>query len=556
MATSNPALSLPLKRLVAIKLNRERTDGLLHYKASARVGRNQEALHRSTAFCRLAAGGNQSGKSIWNAAEMAYWLRGKHPWLKVPRPCHVWLVSDSYQTVDQGVYPHLFTSDRDHPPFIPDWCVTHRGPKISGYDIPSYIEVRGADGAISSVTFHSSQGGDKARKRMTSAAIDLLSIDEEVDSGLRDELTARLVNRGGHIIASATMVEGQPWLADMELWAAQGNPDYYCERLRSDYNEYLDPRLLAQWMRELTPEEREIRIFGRSRRASGLVYPDWDARQHVCSSFDIPPDAIIMCSLDPGASVFAGIWVAVCPDGHSYIIDTMYERNAELGEVAQRIREIERWRLLDCTNPDDESSWEQTDETLVPAIRIADRAETRRLMTGEAGVIDQLAAKYGLFCEPSYHGTVMLGVQAARRWYKPRVNGIAGLRIWDSCTNFDDFVREITRYRFVRDTTSFRQHARRDEPIRKANHLMDCVKNLAVIYEDYLAGDIELTPRDPDPVANELIKHARVLVSREEAEKLAAEELYAQEEEARRRQTGENLGDIYAQQFDQTPDFW
>jgi len=382
---------------------------------------------------------------------------------------------------------------------------------------------------------------------MTSAAIDLLAIDEEVESGLRDELTARLVNRGGKIVASATMVEGQPWLADMEAYAAEGNPDYFCERLRSDLNEHLDSRLLRQWMTELGEEERLIRIFGHSRRSSGLVYPEWDPKKHICEPFDLPEGTVILCSLDPGPTVFAGIWVALCPDGHDYIIACMYERHAELGEVACRIREIEGWHLKAQEDPLMEESWEDDDQTIVPALRIADHHETRRLMTGEAGVIDQLMDRYGIMCEPSYHGTIMYGVQPAKRWLRPLMDGVSGLRIWNTALHLEDFAREITRYRWVQDTTSFRQHGRRIEPIRRENHLMDCLKNMAVTIEDYRAGRIDLPISDPDPVANEILRQARLVTTEDEAQRLAAEAEWEVEQKRLARQRGD---DLYARQFD------
>jgi len=157
----------------------------------------QKLFHESPCWCRMAFGGNRSGKSRCTGQESYWYFSHTHPYQETPKKCRIWVLSAEYRTIFEGIWTHLKN-------VIPPWDIAKVGPKVPNWDVPSYVESKNG----SRIDFISAQGGGKdARKKLQAAEIDLLVIDEEISGELWLELQMRLVTRGGKIIISATLVE-------------------------------------------------------------------------------------------------------------------------------------------------------------------------------------------------------------------------------------------------------------------------------------------------------------------------------------------------------------
>lgn len=424
------------------------------YKPGDTPDWNQKAFHSSTATYRLLFGGNRSGKSQAAAYEVACWLLGRSPFRSIPdAPNRVWCISVEYSTLYEGIYRHLRN-------LLPDWETLKKGPLLPGTRLPSYIELKNG----SDVVFKSSKGGEEAREKFQAADIDLISIDEEVPEYIIEELELRTLDRAGCWIVSATLVESYEWITNLEILAEQEVPGHFLVRLNTEANPYLDAVTVARIKAKLSQEDLEVRYYGKSRRSKGLVYNTYSDSVHAIAPFKIPLDWPRWRSFDPGIRTAAVLWIAVGPKDDAYAYRELYLHNIPLHEIAIKIKECERWKLnKELTLEFKEFIWEETDEAEHMVESFIDDRRGSRLITGEAGVLDQLNSRYGLSCTPADKSKVP-GIEDCRWWLDNK------FKVFNTCTNF---IWEIKRYRIRNRKTRIDQNEPIDEPVKKDDHLMD-----------------------------------------------------------------------------------
>lgn len=448
------------------------------YEPGTEEGWNQLSFHRSTDRYRLLFGGNQSGKSHTAAYEISCWLRGVHPHRSVPlTPTQVWCISAEYSTLEAGIFRHLCDT-AEGPGLIPDWEIERRGPKVpGGHDIPSFVELKNG----SRVTFKSAKGGEEARQKFQAAAIHLISIDEEIDGHSFIELKMRTLKTGGNFIISATLVESHDWIVQLEELALNKTPGYFITRLHTEKNPYLDEETVRVMKQELSFDELEVRYYGKSRRAVGLVYNTFREDKNICKPFPIPNNWTRWMSLDPGIRTFAGLWIAISPpvDGKSkaYAYREMYEHNAPLWEVARTIKAAEGWSFNESlTGTFGHYVFEEEEGCEFIARRVIDDKRGSRLITGDEGVMDQLHSRYGILTTPADRAK-RPGIEECRHWLEH------GFQVFSTCENF---IREVKRYRIRPGEAKKDRNEPIDEPVKKEDHLMDCWRYIAMerpVYE-------------------------------------------------------------------------
>jgi len=463
------------------ELKRRQAHAHTRYQPGSIPGWDQLSFHKSLSRYRMVFGGNQSGKSYTAAYEVSCWLRGRHPYRSIPAgPTQVWCISAEYSTLEEGVYRHLLGEGDDS--LLPPWEIESIGPKVPQQNLPSYILMKNK----SLVRFKSAKGD--ARQKFQAAAVGLISIDEEIDRSGWDELQMRTLKTGGNFIISATLVESYDWIVDLEKEAEGPDPDYFLTRLHTEENPYLDKPTVAKMKGILSDEEREIRYMGRSRRSTGLVYKDFNDN-NIVKPFDIPYDWPRWQALDPGIRTFAGLWITVSPKNETFIYREMYEHNVPLYEIATIIKTLEGFRLnKELSEQFEHFVWEARDESIDSSRdpeymveRFIDDKRSSRLITGDEGVLEQLNSRYGIATTPADKDK-RPGIEDVRYWLNH------GLKVFDTCENF---IREIRRYRIRPPETKKNSNEPIDEPIKKDDHLMDCIRYLA---REQLKFDTSLVP--------------------------------------------------------------
>lgn len=449
------------------ELKRRSEHPIRQYKPGAIPGWNQLAFHESMARYRLVFGGNRSGKSFCNAFELACWLSGDHPYRQVPPPpVKIWVISVEYQVILDGIYNHL-----QH--LIPDWQIAKVGSNIPNTILPSYILLKNG----SKVTFKSAKGlGDDTRRKFQAADIDLISIDEEIDETILTELRMRTLDRGGTFIISATLVESYDWIVQMEELADANDPDYSVVRLHTELNPYLHKETVAHIKTLMSPEEVDVRYYGKSRRSTGLIYNTFKPSIHCIPRFSIPFHWPRWNSLDPGIRVFGGLWLTCDPDGYLYLYREMYLTNTPLWEVALTVKTAENWKL-DRTLSDSfgHCVWEEEENAEHMVTRLIDDKRGSRLITGDEGVLDQLYSRYGILTTPA-DKVRRPGIEDVRHALEPLAESKAPrLRIFD---DLEKTIWEMKRYRIRDSHTKKNQNEPIDEPVKKDDHLMDCLRYL------------------------------------------------------------------------------
>ena len=457
---------LPQRTAELVEEFRRRTEHPINtYTPGCIPNWDQQAFHQSDRKYRLVFGGNRSGKSFCNSAEIAYWLRGKHPYRQIPpAPNKIWVISVEYSIILAGIYDHLIN-------LVPDWEIDKVGANVPNTQLPSFIRLKNG----SQVDFKSAKGlGEDTRRKFQAANIDLISIDEEIDDTIIIELEARTLDRGGQFIISATLVESYDWIVRMEELAEKDHEDYFSVRLNTESNPHLNIKAVSQFKELLSDDEQQVRLYGRSRRATGLVYNTFKQELHTIPQFTIPYDWPRWCALDPGIRVFAGLWLTCDPAGHMYLYREMYLTNTPLWEVALTIKTAEGWELdKELTDSFDHCVWRELDNAEHMVARPIDDKRGSRLITGDEGVLDQLYSKYGIVSIPAEKAK-RPGIEAIRHALEPiSQDKPPKLRIFD---HLEKTIWEMRRYR-IRDAQGKKnQNEAIDEPVKKDDHLMDCLR--------------------------------------------------------------------------------
>ncbi len=417
------------------------------YKPSTSKDHHQLSFHRSKAWCRMLFGGNKSGKSMAAAYEIASWLTNANRWQETPKaPIRLWLLSAEYRTLYEGVWHHLREC-------LPDWQVKRYGASIPGWAMPSLIQMNNG----SQLDLISAEGGESARQRLQAASIHLLIIDEEISPLLWEELMMRLIQFGGRVILAGTLVRSEPWILDLEQKAMSGDKDHNLTRLDTSKNPHLDQRTLEIVQSSLSDEEKEVRIKGRSRRTSGLIFGTFGSEQ-VVEPFEIPKEWPRFFVCDPGYRVFACLWAALAPNKRVYAYRELYiRRHSGLSDIVAAIKAIEEGQ------PE-------------PEVRLIDPASYAHNQDGTEGIAITLATDYDLVCAPA-DNSVHAGIEKCRKWLEPLLDGKPGFQVFRDMENFRS---EISRYRIRQDTRDRDQHSRADEPLRRDDHLMSCLRYLAM----------------------------------------------------------------------------
>jgi len=433
---------------------------------------HQLDYHKSHSIYRLLFGGNQSGKSHAAAADCAWYATGRHPHGDniEGRDVEIWVISAEYSTIKTGIYRHLIA-------LIPDWDIVEKGPRIPQQPIPSYLKIRRKDKYETTITFLSAKG--EAREKFQAAAVDYFYIDEEIQSGIWEELEARTLATGGMFSISATLVESYDWILNLEREAESGNPRVFLTRLNTENNKYLDKERVQYLKNKWSDETKEYRFYGKARRVQGIVYSSFDEERHVIKPFKVPPEWPRWCAIDPGIRTCAVLWITVDNYDRAYVYRELYAKNEPLWQVAIQIKLFEGWQLNQELSLEFKHYVWELKNPEIPAenmiLRLIDPKARARSEAGEDSIISQLYERYGLIVTPA-DNSLRPGLEDCRFWLEDLADGKPALQVFNTCENF---LEERRRYKYRPPTSKLNSNEPIEDPIRKHNHLMDCWRYIA-----------------------------------------------------------------------------
>lgn len=500
-------------RKVVSSLVRKRLESLSLYQPLSHA----VAFHASKAPERVPRGSNQSGKTNCAAVEVARAVLGRDPYNKYPKENgRAFLVGKNGKHLGQVMYRKLFRRGAfdiiknnktglfevyqpwrpEHlankklakwaPPLIPASYIAEGGISWEkrGEQIPSLVRMKnGWEISFFTALGECQQGSD----------IDLAWMDEEIPNPeWYVELSARLIRRGGKFIWSATPQAGSEQLFDLhkaaeeqKSWEKPITEEYFFSLRDNPYISKKDKDLFATKLQN--EEDYRVRVLGEFAIVSFRVFPEFDSYIHGCDPFHVPNNWTRYMVVDPGRQVCAVLFAAVPPPseeraGHVYLYDQLYIKRCSAMKFATGVMHKSR----------DQQFYAY----------IIDAHEGRKAQTGSGITIEtaysEALAKEKLSSQTTGNGFVWGsddregGVEAIRKMLEISNKGKPVLQVMRE--KLTDLEWELERYRYARKRTA-NGYILTDVPEKKNDHLIDCLRYLAVYEPDWHAP---LKPKRPE----------------------------------------------------------
>lgn len=466
---------------------RRRAEALRLYEPLA----EQDRFHRSAYQERLVLGSNRGGKTLAAAVEIARAVtrqdpHGKYPetglcvcvgkdgthcadpmWATLSRPGAFRMIRDhetglwrsyrAYDPVDQV----RRDESKPAPPLIPPRYIKTIAWEEKKANQPKRVQLHTGW----ELFFRSSEG-----KPPQGIKADLVWFDEEIiDPEWYPELSARLVDRHGKFIWSATPQAATEHLYEMHRRALEG------DRLVEEFvmllaaNTSISQQDKLDFIQKMSPEERRIRIEGEFAIVGHLVYPEYSKHVHTCDWFRIPDNWTRLLAIDPGRQICSVLFAAIPPDErHVYFYDEAYIRQCDAQKLGQVLR--------------DKIGGDRFHVFLIDghAARVSEMGSG---LTVESQYIEELK-RHKLRSATNGYGFTWgcddpdAGILAFRSWLRIRPDGSTRLRILrGACPNFEN---EIDRYHYQKVRGQLT-----DKPLKAHDHLMDCARYIAAYNPHY-----------------------------------------------------------------------
>jgi len=343
------------------------------------------------------SGGNRSGKTEAGAAVAVAWALGRDFFkgeraeetlgqLPIPEPPNnIWIIGLDFNLIRDVIWREKLVNGQEHPPLVPKSSSIVK--KVSEHE----FQILFTNGSV--ITCKSADAG---AQKLSSAAVDLIWIDEECEAAVYDEAYQRTISTGGKILVTVTplidITSGvrEPWLYNLHV-RSQTQPDIRFVYFSIFDNPFVPAiekeRVKVKWAGH--PEE-EARLYGKFVRRAGLVYYNWDATKHIVQPFRISSDWYRLACIDPAPTgPTACLWCAADPLGNLFFYREYKEANLVVSEHAKNIRVRNQGDAIDLWLIDPKAG----------AARNAETHRTTMQLYRDAGIPCRLAevdSDYGL----------------------------------------------------------------------------------------------------------------------------------------------------------------
>ncbi len=269
---SDRTAKIQLAAALQEKQRRISENKLLHYKPY----KKQMKFHElgSTIRERLFMAGNQLGKTIAGAAEMAMHLTGLYPdwWQgrRYKRPVVAWASGITGETVRDTVQRLLVGRTGEYGTgFIPKHCIIGDPKRAMGTpDLLDSVQVRHVSGGISRCGFKSYATG---REKWQGETLDILWLDEEPPQDIYTEGLTRTNATGGFVYMTFTPLLGMSEVVRRFI-SDQNNDRTVVNMTIDDVDHYTDEQK-ASIIASYPAHEREARAKGVPTLGSGRIFP-------------------------------------------------------------------------------------------------------------------------------------------------------------------------------------------------------------------------------------------------------------------------------------------
>ncbi len=286
--------------LAAALDRRLRTNRLRHYRPYAKQKEFHAAGHLFRE--RLFMAGNQLGKTLSGAAEVAMHLTGEYPdWWQGKRfdkPVIVIAGSESAELTRDGVQRLLVgPPDREEDwgtGFIPQRAIMARTRRMGVSNALDTVTVRHVSGGQSTLYLKSY---DQGRSKWQANTVDFVWFDEEPPEDVYFEGITRTNATKGSVMVTFTPLKGMS--AVVARYLLEDSPDRTSVTMTIEDAEHFTPEERAKIIASYPAHEREARTKGIPTMGSGLIFPVME--EDICvEPFEIPAHWVQIGGLDFG----------------------------------------------------------------------------------------------------------------------------------------------------------------------------------------------------------------------------------------------------------------
>lgn len=458
----------------------------------------QKEFHASKCRMNLLRGSNRGGKTLPAAVEVARAVTGRDPHKKYPKKDgRFFCVGKDLAHIGQVMWrklsrPGAFKIIRDlatgkwrsyrprspedqvreeeaipAPPLIPPRMIKDIAWESKKEEIPSVVHLTNGW----EICFYSSLG-----KPPQGSDIDGFWFDEEiVDPAWLPEMQARVLDRRGRGIWSATPQAGTEQLYELherarrERWVKGCSVREHVILLSENpHIREEDKKALAEGYSE---EERRVRVDGDFAFISFRMYPEFSMLVHGVDRFEVPLDWCRYVVIDPGHQRCAVLFAAIPPaNDHCYIYDELYLKDCDAYKFAVNLASKTKDQQIQACIIDPNMAA----STEVGSGKTVARQFTEALEREKFYAVDTGAGFY------MGRDDRNAGYLAVHGWLRVRESGLPYLRIFrESCPaveeEFKRYVRKVVGGVITDEANN-----------RKWNHLMDCMRYLALHEPKYI----------------------------------------------------------------------
>lgn len=290
----------------------------------------QQAFHRSKAIVRIAVTGNRYGKTTMSFIELAWLCTGTHPFFPFPVPVRAKVYVESYpmfmETWAQKIHE-----------WLPMKFLAKKRPLLYNNQ-QQIIGINFANGSYIRVGTY-----DQQDKKSEGSNWHFVVFDEPPPRELYIANFRAIVDFGGRIWITATPLS-EAWMFD-DIWepGRTGKKPYIeCFDGTMEDNPHINKTHLKLFYDEMTPEEREVRYYGKFKKLRGLVINTYDPEINDVEPFQLDSHYCLYEGIDPHPSKpHAVLWKAIHMDGTRYVVRELLLDGSmeELAEAIHKTRQ-------------------------------------------------------------------------------------------------------------------------------------------------------------------------------------------------------------------------
>lgn len=403
----------------------------------------QMLFHGSQKNGRQYIGGNRSGKTVGGINEDIWWLRGEHPFRKVPEPPVIGRITtvDFKNGAEKIIIPNLRQ-------WIPPSLLIN-GSWTDSYNSQKHVLTCSNGSELEIMSY------DQELDKFAGVPRHFIHFDEEPPKDIFGECKARLVDYNGSWWMTMTPVEGMTWTFEEIYDPSRDGSNALIEiiEVNTRDNPHVSEEAIDSLLDGLDEEETAIRGQGRYIAIGGLVFKHYNPEQHVIKQAVPPASWTHYISLDSGYNnPTAVMWHAVAPTGEVVTYDEIYRAEQTVQQIAEQINAKEEYY--------------RQHYGIVPFLRIADPAiRQRSVVTGLSIQIEY--AQHGINLALGQTRSVEAGLD--------KMNNYLRLNKWFITENCPCIQREMRKYKRATYATSKlkEKNNKQEAPQKKDDHAID-----------------------------------------------------------------------------------